>query len=227
LLAAHLPDEPRWVETRSLLLSGECTVQIGATGAAAVVLEPDRSSGALVGAIDPHLLVTALANAPVGCELLVQLDALEQARHALPEWRLSPIVVVHRLASPYGEGGSPAPGVRAAAPPEAGWFVGLPEDFQYGAEAAAAAMQFVDGSPVAMCAASDVTETLWDVGIDTLPEHRRRGYAVACFHALAAMMAGQGRQPVWCAYADYPPSLTLAAKLGFEPVDRLAVLIRS
>jgi predicted GNAT family acetyltransferase len=69
-----------------------------------------------------------------------------------------------------------------------------------------------------------VTETLWDVGIDTLEGHRRRGHAAACFHALAAWMAGRGRQPVWSAYEDYPPSLTLAAKLGFQPVDRIAVL---
>ncbi len=77
---------------------------------------------------------------------------------------------------------------------------------------------------VALCAAGDVTETLWDVGIDTIQSYRRRGHASACFRALAAEMARQGRQPVWCAYEDYPPSLALAAKLGFTPVDRIAVL---
>ncbi len=37
-------------------------------------------------------------------------------------------------------------------------------------------------------------------------------------------MAAQGRQPVWAAYEDYPPSLALAARLGFQPVARMAEL---
>jgi GNAT superfamily N-acetyltransferase len=112
-----------------------------------------------------------------------------------------------------------------SAPPEQRWLEGLPEDVRlYARLAEAIAVQIVGGAVVAVCAAGDVTETLWDVGIDTLEGHRRRGHAAACFHALAAWMAGRGRQPVWSAYEDYPPSLTLAAKLGFQPVDRIAVL---
>lgn len=34
----------------------------------------------------------------------------------------------------------------------------------------------------------------------------------------------QGRQPVWAAEDDNDASITLTAKLGFQPVDRLAVL---
>lgn len=38
-------------------------------------------------------------------------------------------------------------------------------------------------------------------------------------------MAAQGRQPVWAAYEDYPPSLALAAHLGFRPVARMTELL--
>ena len=38
-------------------------------------------------------------------------------------------------------------------------------------------------------------------------------------------MAAQGRQPVWAAYQDYPPSLALAARLGFRALARMAELV--
>ena len=69
----------------------------------------------------------------------------------------------------------------------------------------------------AVCAAGDVTETLWDVGIDTVPEHRRAGHGTAAFRALAAHMATAGKQPVWCAEDDNVASLAMAARLGFAP----------
>lgn len=103
--------------------------------------------------------------------------------------------------------------------------VGLPDDVRAdAADAAAAAVRFVDGVPVAVCAVSDLTETLWDVGIDTVAGSRRWGHATATFLALAAALATQGRQPVWAAYEDYAPSLALAARLGFRPVARMAEL---
>ncbi len=37
-------------------------------------------------------------------------------------------------------------------------------------------------------------------------------------------MAAEGRQPVWAAYEDYPPSLLLAARLGFQPVAHMIEL---
>ena len=224
MLVAALPDEPRWIETRALLF-GDCIVRSSTDGRGALVPDRDLTTGSLVGSADVALLRDSLVDVGPGFELLVQVDALERARQALPGWRAAP-VVVHRLPGVYVS--EPAgPGVWVAAPPESRWFEGLPEDFQYAASAHAVAVQFVAGAVVAACAAGDLTETLWDVGVDTLESHRRRGYAVACFRALATVMATQGRQPVWCAYADYPPSLELAAKLGFQPVDRIVVMSRA
>ena len=71
-----------------------------------------------------------------------------------------------------------------------------------------------------------MTETLWDVGIDTVPEHRRRGHATAAFRALAGHLAARGLQPVWGAKDDNVASLRLAAKLRFEPTNHLAVVKR-
>lgn len=223
-LAAALPDRPRWLETRALLLSGDASVRVSDDGDAAVVLDTSLPSGALIGRADPVLLRDALADVPEDFELLVQMDTLHPAQAVLATWRTAR-AVVHTLVRPHPSGQPSEPGVVVFAPPQPRWLQGLPEDVRlYAGSAEAIAVRVVDGAAVAVCAAGDVSETLWDVGIDTLEGHRRQGYAAACFRALATAMAGQGKQPVWSAYENYRPSLTLAAKLGFEPVDGIAVL---
>lgn len=221
-LAAVLPDDARWVYARSMLLSGGARVRLSAGGEGALVLDPTMA--VLVGRPDPELLGATLAG-PTGRSLLLEEDALAGARAALPGW-LSRLFVVHVRPEPYSGHSSPAPGVVVSAPLDPAVLTGLPPDVRADAQdAPAAALSVVDGVPVAVCAVSDLTETLWDVGIDTIESARRQGHATAAFLALAAVMAAQGRQPVWAANEDYPPSLALAARLGFRPVARIAELI--
>lgn len=161
---------------------------------------------------------------PNDFELIVQMDALDQVSEALPCWAVAE-VIVHSPARPYRSGERSEPGVVVSAPPDERLLEHLPNDVRmYAAAAEAVAVRVLGQDVVAVCAASDVTETLWDVGIDTIEGRRRRGYATACFHTLADWMAARGRQPVCAAYENYPPSLKLAEKLGFQPVDRIAVL---
>jgi len=223
-LAALLPDVPRWIGTRALLLSGNALLEVSDDGVAGVVMDTTLPSGAVVGHADRVFLQDVLAGVPRDFELVVQIEEVHAAREALPDWAVSQ-VIVHSPSRPYPGGNRRRPGVVISAPPDDRWLNGLPEDIRrYAALAEPIGVRVVDGAVVAVCAASEVTETLWDVGIDTLDAHRRRGHAVACFDALAEWMAGRGRQPVWCAYEDYPPSRSLATKLGFQPVDRIAVL---
>jgi RimJ/RimL family protein N-acetyltransferase len=228
-LAAALPDEPRWVETRALLLSGNAVLRHAAHADAAVVLDPALPSGFLVGRPEPALLRDVAAGAPAGFELVVQTDAMNAACAALPGWAPA-TATVFSLRSPWraGDGAAP-PGIVVCAPPEQRWLARVPEFDEmrfYAALAKAIALAVVNGGVVAVCAAGDVTESLWDVGIDTVPEHRRHGHATAAFRALAAHMAARGRQPVWCAGDDNGASLAMAARLGFEPVDGIAILKR-
>jgi RimJ/RimL family protein N-acetyltransferase len=225
-LAAALPDVPRWVETRALLLSGAAVVRHSARMDGAVVLEPALPFGCLVGRADEALLRDALDGVAADFELVVQTDALDGARAALPGWTVAP-ATIHALASPWPADSGAAPGVVVSAPPQQRWLELVPEAGEvrrYAAQADAIALRLVDGHVVAVCTAGDVTESLWDVGIDTLGGHRRQGHATAAFGALAAHMATRGRQPVWGAEDDNAASLAMAARLGFEPVDRLAVL---
>jgi GNAT superfamily N-acetyltransferase len=85
------------------------------------------------------------------------------------------------------------------------------------------AAAFVRDAPVSFCYVAAETESLWDVSIDTLAGHRRRGYAALCAAYLIEHMCEKGKRPVWGAVESNAPSLGLAAKLGFVPVDRVFV----
>ncbi len=87
-----------------------------------------------------------------------------------------------------------------------------------------AAFRRVEGLVVSACSAASITETLWDVGIDTLEGHRRMGHARSCYLALASHLAAQGLSPVWGAYEDNEPSLSMARSLGFISVDEIWVI---
>jgi len=111
----------------------------------------------------------------------------------------------------------------------ASWVEGIPEDLLsfledavVGAEVPAAAA-LEGGQPVSFCVASDQTEGLWDISIDTLEGHRRRGHAARCVSWMVDEMRRRGKEPVWAAEETNAPSMRLAARLGFVPVDGLVL----
>jgi len=225
-LAAALPDTPCWVQARWMLQSAGVVLRVAGHGHGHGAIAVDRAglSGAVVGRPGGALLRDALAGVHEDFELIVQLQSLDEVRAALPGWRVAE-AVVHSPTRPYRPGVPPGPGVVVCAPPEQRWLDQLPADIRcFAQDSPAIAVRVVQGSVAAVCVACAMTETLWDVGIDTFEGHRRRGHATACFEALANHLAASGRQPVWGAFVDYPPSLGLAAKLGFRPAGCVAVL---
>lgn len=93
-----------------------------------------------------------------------------------------------------------------------------------GAEGSPIAASFVDNTPVAFCHAGAVTETWWDIAIDTVSEHRQKGHAARA----AAFMIGQmSQRPVWQSDVKNPPSWRLAEKLGFVAVDEVEMFERT
>jgi GNAT superfamily N-acetyltransferase len=84
------------------------------------------------------------------------------------------------------------------------------------------AATFVGGRAVSLCTATE-TETLFDIGIDTLEGYRGRGYAVQCAAFMIAHERARGLRPVWGAMEHNRASQRVAEKLGFVPIDRLAV----
>ena len=85
----------------------------------------------------------------------------------------------------------------------------------------------VDGQFVSTCSTEAITETRWDVSIDTLEPHRLRGHGRECFLALDGVLRQRGRRPVWGATLDNAASRAMARSLGFVPIDEINILLQS
>jgi len=154
-------------------------------------------------------------------EIIVPPENEDLVAAALPGWE-SARATLHLLEDEGRLPPVPAGSVRLLDPAELDSIEELPPDLR--AELTSAVQSFPvavsleEGRPVAFCYA-DRTEGLWDVAIDTLEGHRRRGHAARC----VAYMIWHLRplRPVWGAENTNRASLGLAAKLGFVPVDEL------
>ena len=88
------------------------------------------------------------------------------------------------------------------------------------------AVALVDGLPVSFCYPCWITETLWDVSIDTLEPYRRRGLAAQATQFMIGRMKEAVREPVWAALESNVASLALARQLGFTQVGETVVFSR-
>lgn len=229
---ACVPDDDRCVDLRGMLLSGRC--RLHGDSAEGFVACSDAFPYAVAWG-EPVAEVVRAAAATAGREeaeewhLLADGQTVDAVAAALPGWSRRGVVLhrwPHERSWPLAGGGTD---VRVA---PRGWgragfaIDHLPEplqrelahDWVAGRPLAAA---FADGRMVSWCYAPIETETLWDVSVDTLEPYRRRRLATACFAVLAGEMEGRGKRPVWGALEENSPSMTLAARLGFEPAARL------
>lgn len=103
---------------------------------------------------------------------------------------------------------------------------GLRFEIGHAREKAPVAVSLADARPVSFCYPCWITETLWDVSIDTLEPYRRRGLAARAARFMIARMREDDREPVWGAMASNLASLELARTLGFAPVDEIVVFSR-
>lgn len=236
-LAGSLPDVPRWLETRSMLLSGRCEVlglEEGAPTPSFVTRELEEGEEQMIYVVgrpmSEAIREAARRNRGAGMALTTPEDA-PHVLGALAGWTptratLHVLGDVSRLPRPAGGEVRPL----GASDLRASWAEGLPEDLRafledvvVGGEAPAAAA-LESGRPVSFCVASDQTEGLWDVSIDTLEGHRRQGHAARCVSWMVDEMRRRGKEPVWGAEETNTPSMRLAASLGFVPVDELVLL---
>ena len=76
---------------------------------------------------------------------------------------------------------------------------------------------FCRGELVALAGASADGETLWQVGIDVLPDYRSRGLGTALVEALCQRIVKLGKLPFYGTAAANTHSQSIAVKCGFFP----------
>ena len=225
-VASLLPDEPRWVEVRGMLLTGmgRPVGTVATSPVTFVALHAGDDQVAVVGRPAHALIQNAAAGAT---ELLAVPENADWVTAALPSWQLES-ATIHTLSNPDLLRAVSPGVVREVTIPE---LAGLPVQYaelrddllveaRSGTPVFAA---FAGEQPAAFCYAGSVTERWWDISIDTLEPFRRRGYASQCVAHVVQYMAAQGRMPVWGASKSNTASARLAAKLGFTPVDAIVV----
>lgn len=74
-----------------------------------------------------------------------------------------------------------------------------------------------DGKLVGLAGCSADCETMWQIGVDVLPEYRRQGIAAALTSRLAAEILKKGKVPFYCSAWSNIRSVRNAIKSGFIP----------
>ena len=248
----RVPDLPRWVDARGMLLSGRATVSATAGADLSrdgfVIAVRDSALAAIVGNPSPALIGETLAALPGDVNVLAQMEDAETAAAAVPSWRRR-VAILHVLPGvmPWEEVEDPQARIftRETAPrfehvPAAlkrelddaltgrtvSRFVpgALPDGIGFvSAMTVPMAAVWAEGRPVSFCYPVWQTESRWDVSIETLEAYRGRGLGARAARTMIRYMRGSGRAPVWGALESNVASRTLAARLGFLEAAGLAV----
>ncbi len=158
-LARALLDAPRWIETRSMLLSGDCEILGLEGGPDFVVRDPELIS--VVGHPSQEAIREAVSRERV--ELLAFPENRDYVATALPGWT-GVRATLHLLGDAPRLLEVPAGSVRWLAVPEISTIEGLPpelrSELELGAEGSPVVAALEDGCPVAFCYAASRTERL-------------------------------------------------------------------
>ena len=229
-LARELPDLPRWVEARDILLLEEGRI-FGLSrhpGLSFVLCDPDGECAFVVGRPDATAVVAVMHDGAV-TEAIAAAESGDWLSGMLTGWKRSRIIV-HTLPHYDRLPDTPAGSVgfldleavpRLDVPPD------LLDELRRGAEHSPIAAAFETGRPVSFCYGGAQTELFWDVAIDTLEAYQRRGYARLVAAHMIRYMRDRGKAPVWQALDDNPASWRLARALGFVEVDELVLFERA
>jgi hypothetical protein len=217
-LLGLVPDEPRWVEARAMLLAGAPAVEVPGgwlvhdAGAQLTVVLGDADAGEVVRRLGGGTVLCARERDDLVRALRLAAFAVEHATlHTLPDpATLGDDDGIEPLDPRTTDLGHLPPALadelrRATSPVHAAW---------------------VDGRPVGFAYAPWRTERWFDVSVDTLAGARQLGLATRTASAMIRAERALGREPVWGAADSNAASLRLAARLGFVAIDGIVVATR-
>jgi len=223
---SRLPDIPRWVETRDLLFRPGSTVIENLTQDGFVVWSKEDEIGSVVGQPDPVAIVQAAEDVS---ELLAFPENFKNVNALLEDFRAERATIFSAPTELPPISGHPC---RQIGLEEIKTLEHLPEDLLEELsddlkEETLVIAALDDAVPVALAYVASETESLWDLSIDTVESHRRKGYATAAVVQLMHLMKKRGKDALWGALESNQASDNLAKRLGFQENDKLWVLTRS
>ena len=222
-----LPDLPRWVEARGMLLSGRGTIVDGRADDPPTILSaPSVMLAVVVNWEVPEALSRAIAQVPREFSIVGPAEAAATLADLLPN-RSREAATLYQLSPDAAMRLNPDVRGRMLRPEEYRILDNLPPilrgELRDACHYSPIAVAFADDRAVSFCYSGWETETHWDVSIDTLDGYRRRGFGTAACICLIHHFARAGKTAVWGAIDSNEESTYLAKRLGFEPVDRLMV----
>ena len=247
----RVPDLPRWIDTRGMLLSGRADVYTYAADsslAGLIVVVRDAALLSIAGRPPETKITEVIATLSGDVNVLAQMEDADYVGHTLPGWRRQR-AIVHTLPQVPDAGTDDDSQARVFTIDSAPRFDHVPESlrrelldalrgrtvsrFVPGALPPSGtrvnrimvpmAAVWADGRPVSFCYPVWQTETLWDVSIETLEGYRRLGYGAGAARMLIRHLRRSGRSPVWGALETNVGSRALAARLGFVEAGGLTV----
>lgn len=223
---AELPDLPRWVEARGMLLSGRGRVIEDSDRTRLVHSAADRLLVPLTVDLPPG--IAALAAAHPNTTVLLQDVMLPSARWRLPDWtalRATLYSLPPDRPRTWQPPAWPTAMITLAEIKAAGHLPQpLRDELLDGISRSPVWAAFEAARPVAFSYAAQTTESWFDVSVDTLEASRNRGFGRAAAIALITDRLLKGLNAVWGVVDGNLPSQRLAARLGFVPVDELWVM---
>ena len=226
---ASLPDLPRWVEARGMLLSRRAYVVDTADGCRLICGRKDRLVVPTTVELSPQLEAVATREVP-GTSILLQDVMLPAGRYHLPDWKAE-------AATVYTLPPDRARGWRLPQWPTAPMTseqidalehvpAALRDQLRDAVDRTSVWSASMEGQPVAFAYATQTTESWFHLSVDTLEGARNQGLGRAAAMGLIVDRMLRGLRPVWIAVKSNEASQRLARRLGFEPVDLLWVLTR-
>lgn len=224
---ASLPDLPRWVEARGMLMSRRGLVVDTGDGCRLICGRKDRLVVPVTIELSP--MVEGVATREVANPTILLQDVMLPAgRYHLPDWHAE-ATTVYTLepnrargwrVPPWPTSPISAQQIEAAGhvPPPLG------DQLRDAISRTPVWAASIEGQPMAFAYAAHSTETWFDVAVHTLEGARNQGLGRAAVMGLIVDRMLRGLRPVWAAAKSNDASHALARRLGFDAVDLLWVL---
>ena len=222
-----LPDLPRWVDARGLLLSRRGFVVETGDGCRLICGRTDRLVVPITVELSAEIGATADREVP-HASVLLQDVMLPAGRYHLPDWTVE-AATLYTLPPDRARLWQVPPWPTAPMSPEqleAAVHVPTPllDRLRDAVSRGPVWSASKDGQTVAFAYAAQTTESWFAVSVDTLEESRNQGLARAAAMGLIVDRMLRGLRPVWSAGKSNGPGHAVARRLGFEPVDLMWVL---